>query len=124
MQPPDTSATDEAARGWHNPWPLLGKGRGGAISRRTDAHTLSRHRCRLKSSCKVNLEKKRDLARFGFSFERGGVHTARTMMLTELRDLLSFVDAAHAGKADYLDAVQTANCLRKPVTQIDSVSKL
>ena len=31
------------------------------------------------------------LERLGFSFERGGVHTARTMMLVELRTLLSFV---------------------------------
>lgn len=53
------------------------------------------------------------LERLGFSFERGGVHTARTMMLAELRALLSFVDAADAGKADYLEAIQTANCLGK-----------
>jgi hypothetical protein len=51
------------------------------------------------------------LERLGFSYERGGVHTARTMMLAELRALLSFVDAADAAKADYLDAIQTANCL-------------
>jgi hypothetical protein len=35
------------------------------------------------------------------------------MMLAELRALLSFVDAADAAKADYLDAIQTANCLGK-----------
>ena len=38
------------------------------------------------------------LERLGFSYERGGVHTARTMMLAELRALLSFVDAADAAK--------------------------
>jgi hypothetical protein len=53
------------------------------------------------------------LERLGFSFERGGVHTARTMMLSELRALLSFVDAADAKRADYLAAIQTANCLGK-----------
>ncbi len=63
----------------------------------------------------MNLEKKHnsELERLGFSFERGGVHTARTMMLAELRALLSFVDAADAPKAEYLDAIQTANCLGK-----------
>lgn len=63
----------------------------------------------------MNLENKHNnkLERLGFSFERGGVHTARTMMLAELRALLSFVDAADAAKADYLDAIQTANCLGK-----------
>lgn len=53
------------------------------------------------------------LAQFGFSYERGGVHTARTMMLAELRALLSFVDAADPAKADYKEAVQDANCLGK-----------
>ena len=53
------------------------------------------------------------LERLGFSYERGGVHTARTMMLAELRALLSFVDVAEAARADYLEAIQTANCLGK-----------
>ncbi len=53
------------------------------------------------------------MERLGFSYERGGVHTARTMMLVELRTLLSFADAADATRADYLDAIQTANCLGK-----------
>ena len=53
------------------------------------------------------------LERLGFSYERGGVHTARTMMLAELRALLSFVDAAGAVRVDYLEAIQTANCLGK-----------
>ena len=63
----------------------------------------------------VNEENKHNnkLERLGFSFERGGVHTARTMMLAELRALLSFVDAADAAKVDYLEAIQTANCLGK-----------
>jgi len=53
------------------------------------------------------------LERLGFSYERGGVHTARTMMLADLSALLSFVDEADAAKADYLEAIQTANCLGK-----------
>jgi hypothetical protein len=63
----------------------------------------------------VNVENKHNnkLERLGFSYERGGVHTARTMMLVELRTLLSFVDATNAARADYLEAIQTANCLGK-----------
>jgi hypothetical protein len=58
----------------------------------------------------TNQEK---LGRFGFSYERGGVHTARTMMLAELRTLLTCVDGPDAARADYLEAIQTANCLGK-----------
>lgn len=63
----------------------------------------------------MNLENKHNkkLERLGFSYERGGVHTARTMMLAELRALLSFVDVADAARTDYLEAIQTANCLGK-----------
>lgn len=63
----------------------------------------------------VNEENKHNnkLERLGFSFERGGVHTARTMMLAELRALLSFVDAAEAARANYLEAIQSSNCLGK-----------
>lgn len=53
------------------------------------------------------------LERLGFSYQRGGVHTARTMMLAELRALLSYVDAVDSARADYLEAIQTANCLGK-----------
>ena len=53
------------------------------------------------------------LDRFGFSYERGGVHTARTMMLAELQALLSYVDKADAPKTEYFEAIQTANCLGK-----------
>ncbi len=51
--------------------------------------------------------------RYGFSYERGGVHTARTMMLAELQALLSYVEKADAPKAEFLEAIQTANCLGK-----------
>ncbi|MEI6519800.1 MAG: hypothetical protein WCO98_07135 [bacterium] len=53
------------------------------------------------------------LARFGFSFARGGVHTARTMMLEELRGLLSYVNRPDAVKTDYLRAIDEDNCLGK-----------
>ncbi|MBN8436952.1 MAG: hypothetical protein J0L95_02735 [Candidatus Accumulibacter sp.] len=59
------------------------------------------------------MQHNNNLERLGFSFERGGVHTARTMMLVELRALLSFVDEADAARADYHEAILTANCLGK-----------
>ncbi len=62
---------------------------------------------------KVENDHNHKLERFGFSYERGGVHTARTMMLAELRSLLSYVDEARTAKTGYLEAIQTANCLGK-----------
>lgn len=56
---------------------------------------------------------KKKLERLGFSFQRGGVHIARTMMLVELRALLRYVDKVDAAKTEYLEAVQSANCLGK-----------
>ncbi len=53
------------------------------------------------------------LERFGLRYGRGGVHTARTLMLLELRALLSYVDQVEAAQAEYLQAIQTANCLAK-----------
>ena len=69
----------------------------------------------IRTDPNVTVENKHNnkLERLGFSYERGGVHTARTMMLAELRALLSFVDATNAARADYLEAIQTANCLGK-----------
>ncbi len=53
------------------------------------------------------------LERFGFSFRRGGAHTARTMMLEELSVLLTYVDNPKAKKTDYLRAIDENNCLGK-----------
>jgi len=53
------------------------------------------------------------LIKFGFSFERGGAHTARTMMFNELRGLLSYVDKPEAPKSAYLRAIKEDNCLGK-----------
>jgi hypothetical protein len=53
------------------------------------------------------------LNRFGFSFERGGVHTARTIMLKELQMLLEYVSSESASKKDYRKAIVEDNCLLK-----------
>lgn len=58
-------------------------------------------------------EANNNLVRFGFSFQRGGAHTARTMMLEELGALLSYVDRPEAEKMDYLRAIDEENCLGK-----------
>jgi hypothetical protein len=58
-------------------------------------------------------EKNKHLARFGFSFQRGGAHTARTMMLEELGALLTYVDHPKADRSDYLQAIDDQNCLGK-----------
>jgi len=68
-----------------------------------------------RAQTKVTSEVKHTnkLEHFGFRYGRGGAHTARTMMLLELRALLSYVDKADAPKAEYLEAIQAANCLGK-----------
>lgn len=53
------------------------------------------------------------LGRFGFNFRTGGTHTARTMMLEDLRLLLTSVPGISAVKSDYVRAVQEDNCLGK-----------
>ncbi|MFC5438614.1 hypothetical protein [Rhodanobacter ginsenosidimutans] len=68
---------------------------------------------KIESELQVKQKQGNNLERLGFSYERGGVHTARTMMLVELRALLSYVDQADAAKGEYLEAIQAANCLGK-----------
>ena len=58
-------------------------------------------------------KKNRHLARFGFSFERGGAHTSRTMMLEDLIALLTYVERPDADKRDYVQAIGDENCLGK-----------
>ena len=53
------------------------------------------------------------LTRFGFKYEKGGAHIARTMMLDELRALLDFLRKQEAAKEEYKDAITEANCLGK-----------
>lgn len=52
------------------------------------------------------------LTQFGFSAQRGS-HNARTIMLDELRTLLSYVDNPGASQETYLAAIKKDNCLSK-----------
>ena len=61
----------------------------------------------------TSMPEEKQLARFGFRFERGGTHSSRTMMLDELTALLDYVNRADATKADYLNAIEEDNCLGK-----------
>ena len=56
---------------------------------------------------------KERLNRFGFSFERGGAHIARTMMIDELIALLSYLNLPEAEKKDFYQAIIEDNCLGK-----------
>lgn len=53
------------------------------------------------------------LTRFGCSFQCGGTHLARTMMLDELETLFAYIDRQNAPQADYWYAICEENCLRK-----------
>ena len=53
------------------------------------------------------------LSRFGFRFDNGSAHTARTMMLEDLQLLLSYVNHPDSSKNDYLKAIKEDNCLGK-----------
>jgi hypothetical protein len=53
------------------------------------------------------------ISRFGFRLEKVGVHTSRTMMLEDLRLLLSYIGSPDATKSDYLKAIKEDNCLGK-----------
>lgn len=59
-------------------------------------------------------EKQEALTRFGFTFEIGGAHIARTMMFEELTTLLLHVNLESASKNDYAAAIEEDNCLGKP----------
>ena len=62
----------------------------------------------------AGITKKNELlSRFGFSFERGGAHTSRTMMFEELKTLLVCVNRPEAKKSEYLQAIYNENCLGK-----------
>jgi len=63
------------------------------------------------------------LARFGFSFKRGGVHTARTLMLNELSRLFACVSSPDAGVEDYSRAIVQGNCLDKPTGETRRLSR-
>ena len=54
------------------------------------------------------------LSDFGFIKENGGAHTARTMMLEELKILLNYIGDESASKEVYIAAIEDENCLAKP----------
>ena len=53
------------------------------------------------------------LLKFGFKFDKGGAHLARTMMLDELRIVLSYVKTTNPTKKDFVSAIEIDNCLGK-----------
>ncbi|NCD09161.1 MAG: hypothetical protein EOL98_06990 [Negativicutes bacterium] len=53
------------------------------------------------------------LEQFGFSFERGGAHNARTLMFEELQEVLLRISDASVRKDDYRCAIIEKNCLSK-----------
>jgi hypothetical protein len=57
--------------------------------------------------------RRESLAQFGFSFGRGGVHLARSMMLDELRALFQAAPDPASSPSDYQRAVIEENCLSK-----------
>ncbi|MDR1313296.1 MAG: hypothetical protein LBQ12_06260, partial [Deltaproteobacteria bacterium] len=61
------------------------------------------------------------LAKLGFGFKSGGVHTARTMMFEELESLLEAVSDPAAPRSEYREAAVGQNCLAK---KTDSNRKL
>ena len=61
----------------------------------------------------LDLKHNKKLEHFGFSYERGGAHTARTIMLSELRELMAYVGNGDARQVDYIQAIRTENCLGK-----------
>ena len=61
----------------------------------------------------MGMTREDNLARFGFRFDRGGAHLARSMMLEDLRRLLEHVSDAQAGRNDFARAILDDNCLGK-----------
>ena len=53
------------------------------------------------------------LQHFGFTFGRGGAHTARTIMLDDLQRLLEFVTDEQPSRAAFASAIVEDNCLAK-----------
>ena len=53
------------------------------------------------------------LSNFGFRFDKGSAHTARTMMLDDLQHLLTYVSSPDSAKNDYKTAIKEDNCLGK-----------
>ena len=62
------------------------------------------------------------LERFGFLHERGSVHMARTMMLSELSSLLAYVSESSSASDSYARAIKEDNCLGKRTGHARSLS--
>jgi hypothetical protein len=62
------------------------------------------------------------LEKFGFSHAHGSAHMARTMMLSELRDLLDSVPASSSSDA-YIRAIEENNCLGKRSSQTRTLTR-
>jgi hypothetical protein len=63
-----------------------------------------------------------NLVRFGFRFDRGGAHLARSMMLDDLRRLLEHVPDAQATRDEFARAILDENCLGKRSAQTRALS--
>ncbi len=61
----------------------------------------------------IDARQAQALTEVGFSFERGGAHSSRTIMLDELNALFSYVTLGDARKDDYRHAIVEDNCLAK-----------
>lgn len=70
----------------------------------------------------VTNKLKTKLTRFGFSFDKGGAHQARTMMFQDLTTLIEYVDNPEALKKDYINAIENDNCLGKKSGQTRKIS--
>jgi hypothetical protein len=53
------------------------------------------------------------LTRFGFTFGKGGAHTARTYMLEDLEQLLQYFKGPQSSQSVYINAIEEENCLGK-----------
>jgi hypothetical protein len=62
------------------------------------------------------------LEQFGFCYEHGSVHTARTMMLNELISLLDYVSVPSSASEVYAHAIEEDNCLGKRTGYTRSLS--
>ncbi len=61
----------------------------------------------------IDVRRIKALSEVGFSFERGGAHSSRTIMLDELNSLFAYVTQGDAQKNEYLKAIVEDNCLAK-----------
>lgn len=68
---------------------------------------------KINNKVKMSNEKWQNLASFGFKSRLGGVHTARTMMLEDLKGLFEYVQDPYADKQEYIKAIVDDNCLKK-----------